>query len=68
VPTDIDADEAQRLLREENAYLLEVLPRDEYEEEHVAGAASVPLKSLSAEAVREFDRDRPIIVYCDDDL
>ena len=68
MPTDIDTDEAQRLLRDENAYLLEVLPRDEYEEEHIAGAANVPLKALTADAVREIDRDRPIIVYCDDDL
>jgi rhodanese-related sulfurtransferase len=68
VPTDIDTVEAQRLLREDDALLLEALPRDEYDEEHIAGAVSIPLKELTAEAVREIDRDRPIIVYCDDDL
>jgi rhodanese-related sulfurtransferase len=68
MPTDIGTDEAQRLLRDEDAFLLEVLPHDEYEEEHIAGAESIPLKKLSAEAVRGIDHDRPVIVYCDDDL
>lgn len=68
MPTDIAVDDAQRLIREKDALLLEVLPREEYDEEHIAGAVSIPLKRLSAEAVSEMDRDRPVIVYCDDDL
>jgi len=68
MPTDIGVDEAQRLLQEEGAVLIEVLPREEYEEEHIAGADSIPLKKLTADAVRAIDRDRPVIVYCDDDL
>jgi rhodanese-related sulfurtransferase len=68
MPTDIGVDEAQRLLREEDALLLEVLPREEYEEEHIAGAESIPLKKLTADAVRGINHDRPVIVYCDDDL
>ncbi len=68
MPTDIGPDEARRLLREEDAFLLEVLPRDEYEEEHIAGAENIPLKELTSDAVRHIDRARPVIVYCDDDL
>jgi rhodanese-related sulfurtransferase len=68
MPTDIDVDEAQRLLHEEDAVLFEVLPREEYEEEHIAGAESIPLRKLTAEAVRGIGRDRAVIVYCDDDL
>jgi len=68
MPTDIGVDEARRLLREEDALLLEVLPREEYEEEHIAGAESIPLKKLTADAVRGIDHRRPVIVYCDDDL
>jgi rhodanese-related sulfurtransferase len=68
MPTDIGVEEAQRLVREDGALLLEVLPRDEYEEEHIAGADSIPLKELTADAVRGIDHDRPVIVYCDDDL
>ena len=68
MPTDIDVDEAQRLLHEKDAVLVEVLPREEYEEEHIAGAESIPLRKLTAEAVRGIGRDRAVIVYCDDDL
>jgi rhodanese-related sulfurtransferase len=68
MPTDIGIDEARRLIREDDALLLEVLPREEYEEEHIVGADSIPLKELTADAVRRIDRDRPVIVYCDDDL
>jgi rhodanese-related sulfurtransferase len=68
MPTDIGVEEAQRLIREDDALLLEVLPREEYAEEHIAGAENIPLRELSAEAVGGIDRDRPVIVYCDDDL
>jgi rhodanese-related sulfurtransferase len=68
MPTDIGVDEALRLLREDDVFLLEVLPREEYGEEHIAGADNIPLKELTAEAVRDIDRDRAVIVYCDDDL
>jgi len=68
MPTDIGIDEARRLIREDDALLLEVLPREEYEEEHLAGAANIPLKELTADAVRRIDHDRPIVVYCDECL
>ena len=68
MPFDIDIDEAQRLIREDGARILEVLPRQEFEEEHIQGAGSIPLKELTAEAVGGIDHDRPVIVYCDDDL
>ncbi len=68
MPTDIGIDEAQRLVRENDALLLEVLPREEYVQEHLPGAHNIPLKELTSEAVRGIDHDRPVIVYCDDDL
>ncbi len=68
MPTDIGVEEAQRLIREDDALLLEVLPRDEYAEEHIAGATNVPLKELTLDSVSGIDRDRAVVVYCDDDL
>ena len=68
MPTDIGVDESRRLLREDDALLLEVLPREEYEQEHLPAADNIPLKELTAEAVNRIDHDRPVIVYCDDDL
>jgi rhodanese-related sulfurtransferase len=61
----IRRDEVQRLLGE-GAQLVEVLPREEYEEEHIAGAINIPLKELNRETARQLDRGRPVIVYCQD--
>lgn len=66
MPTPIDRKELQRLLREEQAQLVEVLPPDEYEDEHLPGAINIPLKTLDRVTTRQLDRDRPVIVYCYD--
>jgi rhodanese-related sulfurtransferase len=50
------------------AQLVEVLPAAEYEAEHLPRARSLPLRSLADRAVEELDRDRPVIVYCQDSL
>jgi rhodanese-related sulfurtransferase len=63
MPTEIDRNQLQRLV-ERGAQLVEVLPPDEYEEDHLAGAISLPLRRLETEAVRLLDRTRPVIVYC----
>jgi rhodanese-related sulfurtransferase len=65
-PTPIDRDQLQRLVREEHAQLVEVLPADEYEYEHLPGAVNIPLKTLDGETTRELDRSRPVIAYCYD--
>ena len=62
----IDRDEVQRLLDDERAQLVEVLPPDEYEDEHLPGAINIPLKLLDAQTAEQLDRDRPVIVYCYD--
>lgn len=46
------------------AQLVEVLPRDEYEEQHLPDALNLPLKELSGRTTAQLDRDRPVIVYC----
>jgi rhodanese-related sulfurtransferase len=64
--TPIDRGEVARLLREEQAQLVEVLPADEYEDEHLPGAINIPLKTLDASAAARLDPGRPVIVYCYD--
>ena len=59
----IRRDEVQRLVRDEGAQLVEVLPPSEYEEQHVQGAINISLKDLDREAARRLDKDRPVIVY-----
>ncbi len=61
--TRIWRDEVIRLIAEEAAQLVEVLPPPEYEDEHIEGAMSIPLKGLDREAKERLDPDRPIIVY-----
>ena len=65
MPHEIDAATVGRLVAE-GAQLVEVLPRLEYEEEHIAGAINLPLKELNRETARQLDRGRPVIVYCND--
>jgi rhodanese-related sulfurtransferase len=65
MPTPIDRDEVQQLL-DHDAQLVEVLPEADFEDEHLPGAINIPLKSLDAETARRLDRERPVIVYCND--
>lgn len=60
----IDIEQVERLLRDDDAQLVEVLPAAEYEEEHLPGAVSIPLKELGERAGAELDPERPVIVYC----
>lgn len=62
----IDRHEVRRLV-DRGAQLAEVLPKEEYDEEHLPGAISLPLRRLEAEATTILDRDRPVVVYCWDD-
>ncbi len=62
MPTSIDKDDVQRLMRE-GAQLVEVLPPTEYEDKHLRGAINIPLKSLDRETTARLERDRPLIVY-----
>jgi rhodanese-related sulfurtransferase len=65
MPTAVDRDDVQRLVAA-GAQLVEVLPQPEYEEEHLPGAINLPLKELNRETAKQLDRDRPVIVYCND--
>ena len=65
MPASIDREEVLRLVAE-GAQLVEVLDRPDYEEEHLAGAINIPLNELDRETANRLDRDRPVIVYCND--
>ncbi len=63
MPTSIWRDQVQRLIQEEAAQLVEVLPPPMFEDEHIEGAISIPLKELDRETTSHLDKDRPVIVY-----
>jgi rhodanese-related sulfurtransferase len=65
MPKSIGRDEVRRLLAQ-GAQLVEVLPREDYERRHLAGALNLPLEELGSRAAATLDRSRPVIVYCED--
>ena len=67
MPRPVSREEVQAQLSR-GAQLVEVLPRAEYEEEHLPGAINIPLKELDETAARRLDRALPVIVYCFDSL
>jgi rhodanese-related sulfurtransferase len=66
MPRRIDRQEVQRLLAEQDAQLVEVLPEAEFEDEHLPRAINIPLKQLDRDRVQKLDRARPVVVYCHD--
>ena len=65
MPRNVDYVEVEHLL-ERGATLVEVLPRREYDEEHIRGAISISLTHLTVDAVAGIERNRPVVVYCYD--
>lgn len=52
----------------EGAQLVDVLPAEEYEFDHIAGAQHLWLRELDAEACTRLNPSTPVIVYCNDFL
>lgn len=65
MPVAISRSDVQRMVNE-GAQLVEVLPRQEYEEAHLPHARSIPLKAMDRNALAALEKDRPVIVYCYD--
>lgn len=65
MPVVIDRERVRELVAR-GAQLVEVLPSDEYAEEHLPGAISIPLKDLDEAGAAQLRRDRPVITYCHD--
>jgi len=53
-------------LLDQGAQLVDVLGEDEFQHDHLPGAINIPLKRLDASTVARLDRNRPVLVYCDD--
>ena len=64
----IDAHELkQRLQRDNGTMVIDVLPKDHFEAEHVPGSINIPLGASrfveAVEGVAE-DKQQPLVVYC----
>jgi phage shock protein E len=63
----IEIDQLRELL-DGGIQLVEVLPQEEYDEEHLPGAINIPLKTLDAETTATLEKANPVVVYCWDYL
>jgi rhodanese-related sulfurtransferase len=63
MPETVTREDVRRLAAQ-GAQVVEVLPREEYDELHLEGALSIPLSELALRASSELDPTRPVITYC----
>ncbi|MGE5222851.1 MAG: rhodanese-like domain-containing protein [Omnitrophica WOR_2 bacterium] len=61
-PKEINRETVRTMMRR-GAQLLEVLPKEEYERVHLAGAANIPLSRIDRTTADKLKWDRPVIVY-----
>ena len=62
MPRSIDRQELEQLV-DAGAQLVEVLPREEYDEQHLSGAVNLPLRRIE-QARDVLDPGRAVVVYC----
>jgi rhodanese-related sulfurtransferase len=63
VTTSIDRRGLIRLIDDEDAQVVDVLPEREYSNSHIPGAINIPLKGLNDETSSILKRDKPVVVY-----
>jgi rhodanese-related sulfurtransferase len=66
--TQILYPQLRELLAEADTQLVEVLPPAEYEELHIPGAISIPLKTLDEQTTAGLDKTNAVVVYCWDGI
>lgn len=65
--TVIDREAVQRLMDEESAVLIEVLPEEEFQRLHIQGAVNIPLERIGSECRARYQAEQRLIVYCSDE-
>jgi rhodanese-related sulfurtransferase len=63
MPTEIGREDLQHLVAE-GAQLVEVLPKEEFDEQHLPGAIHIPLRKIGPGVPASLAPDRPVVVYC----
>jgi rhodanese-related sulfurtransferase len=64
MPIEIRRKDVKTLIAQDRAQLLEVLPAEEYDKEHLPKAVNIPLKQLTPDSTRHLRKDQALIVYC----
>jgi rhodanese-related sulfurtransferase len=60
---EVGRQEVQDLI-EAGAQVVDVLPAEEFQDDHLPGAIHLPLRQIETEARKALDPSRPVIVYC----
>jgi rhodanese-related sulfurtransferase len=60
---EVSRQEVQHLIAR-GAQVVDVLPAEEYREDHLPGAVNLPLRRIETEARSVLDPSRPVVVYC----
>jgi rhodanese-related sulfurtransferase len=63
MPTHIGREDVQQLVAE-GAQLVEVLPKEEFDAQHLPGAIHLPLRKIDAGVRTSLDPERPVVLYC----
>ena len=63
MPTDIGREDVQRLVAK-GAQLVEVLPKEAFDGQHLPGAIHLPLRKIDAGVRARLDPERPVVLYC----
>ena len=63
MPIEIGREDVRRLMAE-GAQLVEVLPKEAFDEQHLPGAIHLPLRKIEAGVRATLDPERRIILYC----
>jgi rhodanese-related sulfurtransferase len=63
MPTEIRREDVQQRVAE-GAQLVEVLPKGEFDEQHLPGAIHIPLRKIDPSVRASLAPERPVVVYC----
>jgi rhodanese-related sulfurtransferase len=60
---DLERQQVQDLIQK-GAQVVEVLPAEEFDEDHLPDAVNLTLRKIETEAAKRLDKNAPVIVYC----
>ena len=64
MPSEVHERSRVQALIEHGAQIVEVLGREDFEQEHLPGAINLPLRRIDAESSARLEMSRPVLVYC----
>jgi rhodanese-related sulfurtransferase len=60
---EISRQQVQELMKQ-GAQVVDVLPAEEFRDDHLPGAINLPLRRIETDARGALDPRRPVVVYC----